>query len=353
MAEDTIEIIPDRLYWVASSVSPKSKPNSFYICTDEILKYSPLNLDFGPLNLSMLYTFCIELKRILTSPAYEYQRIIHCTSQNYKEKLNSAYLMASFQVLVLGKSAYQAYSLFKPLNLKSFRDAGEGDCAYQCTLFHCLNALQRAMRLNWFTLDSFNFSLYTYFEKVENGDMNWIIPNKLLAFSCPSAYPVHGLSIKTYAHVFNKLNIGTVIRINKKRYEESGFTSHGLQHFSLHFPDGGVPNTRIIEKFLEICIREPQGLAVHCKAGLGRTGTLIGCYAIKVLQFPADEFIAWCRICRPGSIIASQQDFLLDFERTCKSMRPLRNFYDTSEISQSKRLLNSKSATHKRHQTYC
>ena len=45
-------------------------------------------------------------------------------------------------------------------------------------------------------------------------------------------------------------------------------------------------------------------------AGLGRTGTLIACYMMKHYKFTAAESIAWCRICRPGSIIGPQQNFL-------------------------------------------
>ena len=39
---------------------------------------------------------------------------------------------------------------------------------------------------------------------------------------------------------------------------------------------------------------------VHCKAGLGRTGTLIGLYVMKHYKWTAAEFIAWNRIVRPG-----------------------------------------------------
>ena len=49
---------------------------------------------------------------------------------------------------------------------------------------------------------------------------------------------------------------------------------------------------------------------VHCKAGLGRTGSLIGCYIMKHWRWTAMETIAWLRICRPGSIIGHQQEWL-------------------------------------------
>ena len=49
---------------------------------------------------------------------------------------------------------------------------------------------------------------------------------------------------------------------------------------------------------------------MHCKAGLGRTGSLIGCYMMKHWRWTAMETIAWLRICRPGSIIGHQQEWL-------------------------------------------
>lgn len=53
-------------------------------------------------------------------------------------------------------------------------------------------------------------------------------------------------------------------------------------------------------------------MAVHCKAGLGRTGCLIASYAMKHYKFPAAFFIGWIRICRPGSILGPQQHFLIE-----------------------------------------
>lgn len=50
--------------------------------------------------------------------------------------------------------------------------------------------------------------------------------------------------------------------------------------------------------------------AVHCKAGLGRTGSLVACYMMKHYKFTAAEAIAWLRICRPGSVLGPQQHWL-------------------------------------------
>ena len=45
-------------------------------------------------------------------------------------------------------------------------------------------------------------------------------------------------------------------------------------------------------------------------AGLGRTGSLIGAYIMKHYNFSALEAIAWLRLCRPGSVIGHQQQWM-------------------------------------------
>jgi len=167
----------------------------------------------------------------------------------------------------------------------------------------------------FFDLDTFDITEYEYYEKVENGDMNWIIPSKFLAFSGPNGVHTQQSGIRTftpedYIPFFKKRNVTAIVRLNKKEYDRTRFTAEGINHFDLIFADGSAPTEALLKKFLDTVESQPGAIAVHCRAGLGRTGTVIAAYIIKHYHFSAPEAIAWIRLCRPGSVIGPQQQFL-------------------------------------------
>lgn len=70
-----------------------------------------------------------------------------------------------------------------------------------------------------------------------------------------------------------------------------------------------------MEKFISLTEAEDGVVAVHCKAGLGRTGCLIGAYAMKHYNFEPKAFTGWIRVVRPGSILGPQQHWMCNVAR--------------------------------------
>jgi cell division cycle 14 len=257
----------------------------------------------------------MEVNKIMQKQKH---KIYHYTSLADDKRANAAYLMGAYLVICKKLSAEEAWSYFKDVKPKfvPFRDAISGPCTFECTILDCLRGLQYAIELGWYNPKTFKVKEYEEYEKVDNGDMNWIIPGKFLAFSSPSSkeYDEEGYRTYTpqdYCPIFKEMGINLVVRLNKPAYDKKIFEKNGINHRDLYFLDGSTPSEEIIEHFLDLVENEKGGVAVHCKAGLGRTGTLIAIYAMKHYRFPARAFIGFIRICRPGSILGPQQAFLV------------------------------------------
>jgi cell division cycle 14 len=210
----------------------------------------------------------------------------------------------------------------------AYRDAGYGPATYSLSILDCLRGFNKAMQVGLVHIDLFDKDEYEFYERVKNGDMNWI-GDKFLALASPKddqpSMPIPsnggkslaGFDLYSTAQKSNLIKflksrgVQTIIRLNSREYDAKDFIDAGIDHYDLYFPDGTNPSTAIIKRFLDICEARPGPIAVHCKAGLGRTGCAMGSYYIKHYGFSAAEMIGFFRLMRPGMVVGPQEEWLV------------------------------------------
>ncbi|CAK0735693.1 hypothetical protein CVIRNUC_000622 [Coccomyxa viridis] len=321
-----VDIVAGRLTFVAVTdrdafASVIASQHMIEYNVDRELVYWPFFKDFGPLNLGLAYRFCRKTAQMLQEAETQGRHLVYHTGPGDKYKANAAVLVGMFQVLLLQRAPERAYKLLQPLEpFLPFRDPSMGTSLFDLTVYHCLCGVGKARDvgfLDWHLPSSdFNLAEYEHYEQVENGDLNWIVPGKFLAFSGPAAQPFQMGTYVThtpedYHRYFHLKGVKAVVRLNNQTYDGQRFVSGGFAMHELFFPDGSCPSDSILQRFLKIAESTEGSLAVHCKAGLGRTGVLICAYLIKHHGFTAEEAIGYIRICRPGSVIGPQQKYLI------------------------------------------
>lgn len=163
--------------------------------------------------------------------------------------------------------------------------------------------MYKAIKTGLLDIDSLDVEEYEYYEKVENGDLNWIT-KKFIAFASPKERPTtHGMysydnqgnmisliqsdinnassqwfkngkdgkngsnkilypanSVDGIVKYFKENGVTCVVRLNNKLYDNRKFIEAGINHYEFYFPDGTIPPDNILFKFFELCETNPGKL---------------------------------------------------------------------------------------------
>ncbi len=127
---------------------------------------------------------------------------------------------------------------------------------------------------------------------------SWILTDRILAMSYPG---------KDDFGTLKDMGISAVISLTE--HDKHDGVAGGLDRHHFRYPDMTAPSDRLIGDFVATVDEyffNNRAVAVHCQAGLGRTGTLVACYLVH-LGMEAEEAIKHVRKRRKGSIQTREQ----------------------------------------------
>jgi cell division cycle 14 len=290
MAATVIEILPGRLYYnpmplrrgvsgAAVLVLPADTLQEIFVSIEEFCVYFPFFLDFGPASLNRLMRFCSTIRHLLNEGSRingisSTRRINLVTGTHMHWRGNAAYLTAGFLMLQYGRAPEDALRAFAGVTppIAPWHDASPGVDPFHLSTLDVLRGIRRARDFGFFSYEDFDLESYEKYEQVSNGDMNWLVVGRFLAFAGPHDVGLqssdveegyHVTTVKELLPVFRAFGVAGVVRLNKKYYNERQFTDSGIKHADLYFLDGSNPPEAILQRFLHLCEETEGAIAVR------------------------------------------------------------------------------------------
>ncbi len=132
---------------------------------------------------------------------------------------------------------------------------------------------------------------------------SWVLQGELAGMAMPDGLPEDWEELR-------RRGVGAIVNLTNRRWPREELKAHGLDYLRLPVGEFRPPGQKQIKVFVSFCeeqIKRGHGVAVHCLAGKGRTGTMIACYLVHTGVGP-DEAIGEVRRLRPGSIETWEQE---------------------------------------------
>jgi|TARA_B000000475_G_scaffold227990_1_gene192626 cell division cycle 14 len=286
--------------------------NIYYFSSDYHEDENYLGIENGPPNISIIYNFCnlldSKVKHLNLNNRDIYYYIYIDDKSLYL--LNAVFLISSYLIFKLNNNIQKLIRILSECEILNDHPTQYKDCVgyfggYQSNLIDCLETLYFVKNKNYFILNKFNNKFYEYCNDLYYRDFN-IILSKMIAMRSPK----NNNELNNMIHILKKNNIKLLIRLNNDYTYNESLLSNNLDVSNLFFEDSKIPSINIIIKFIKLIDEYNEMIAIHCKAGLGRTGILICIWLIYKLNFKPEYAISWLRIYRPGSIHGYQGYFI-------------------------------------------
>lgn len=146
---------------------------------------------------------------------------------------------------------------------------------------------------------------------------SWVIPDLIAAMGRPR-------ELHEEMPYLKKQKIDMIISLTRAPLARSFVDEFGFDYLHLPMRDFSAPTQRQIDRFVNAikkCSDENKKVAIHCQAGMGRTGTMISCFLVN-RGMDAREAINQVRKLRPGSVETYEQEMaVLDYEHRLKEKK--------------------------------
>ncbi|MCB2153649.1 dual specificity protein phosphatase family protein [bacterium] len=139
------------------------------------------------------------------------------------------------------------------------------------------------------------------------GNFSYIIDGKLAG----SAYPGMWSTLEDELAALRRKGFAAVVTLTEDPLPPEALEEQGMEGYHLPIADFTPPTLEQIRDFTSFVqtqlSRDSGAVLVHCRAGIGRTGTMLATYLVTT-GMSADEAIQAIRRLRPGSIETFQQE---------------------------------------------
>ncbi len=150
------------------------------------------------------------------------------------------------------------------------------------------------------------------------GNFSFVIPGRLAGCAEPGRFS----DLRSDLSGLSRRGIGAIVSLTVRPLDAAALRDFGMRSLHLPVPDFTAPTRGQIEEFVAFvrhCHDDDVAVAVHCGAGMGRTGTMLACYLVSAGETPAEAMRA-VRAARPGSIeTAEQERSVQDYQKSVKS----------------------------------